>query len=158
MDSPTDAELRSHSAVRRLLSLYGDAVARRDADAVGDLFAEDARVIIAGGPPRNGRTEIVEGLRKTIEAFSFLHQKCDTGLIDAADAVAHARISVMEVNQSVGSSDLNMIFGVYEDEYRRTDAGWRFYRREFTLQFRAVLPTSTSGHMQTFVPTVPFAP
>jgi ketosteroid isomerase-like protein len=133
------ATLVAQNAVRRLLSLYCDAVARRDPDAIWDLFTKDAVVTIADGPDRVGPQEIVEGLRGTISKFSFLHQKCDTGLIDVDGERARARINVLEANRSNDADGMNMIFGTYDDEYRLEQEGWRFQRRRFTLQFRAVL-------------------
>lgn len=151
-------EHQARESIRRLLSLYCDSVARRDADAVGLLFTEDARVRIAGGAERIGRSAIVEGLRGTISQFGFLHQKCDTGLIDVAGDTARSRIGVMEMNQASGASEFNMIFGVYEDEYRLTGEGWRFARRDFTFQYRAILPAAETRHFQEFRPAYPFAP
>jgi SnoaL-like domain len=156
MDHHTEALKRE--AIRRLVSLYCDAVARRDADAVGKLVTDDVRITIAGGPERNGRDAAVAGLQRTIGDYGFLHQKCDTGLIDIdADGTrAHARLGVMELNQAFGAETVNAIFGFYEDEYQLTDSGWRFARREFTLQFRAVLQASECQFLQALTPRFAF--
>ena len=152
------ATLIAERAVRRLISAYCDVVSRRDPDSAGVLFARDARVQIADGPERIGRNEIVEGLRRTMQGFSFLHQKCDTGLIDVEGGLARARIGVFESNRPAGAESLNMIFGTYEDEYRLLEEGWRFYRRRFTLQFRAVLPASEMQQFSDFVPGFSIVP
>jgi len=160
MEMNQQVAIQAREGIRRLISLYCDAVARRDADAVGNLLVDDVHITIAGGPPRIGREAAVAGLRKTIDNFGFLHQKCDTGLIDIDDdgTGARARLGVMELNQAFGADTVNAIFGFYEDEYRLTDGGWRFARREFTLQFRAVLPTAECQFLQTFTPRFSFEP
>ena len=155
MTDTTLATLAAESAIRRLISSYCDAVSRRDADSVRTLFAPDARVQIADGAERVGRETIVEGMRRTIAAFSFLHQRCDTGLIDVAGDRARARLGVFEANRLSGADKLSIFFGTYEDEYSLLEAGWRFYRRRYTLQFRALLPVS---EMQQFSDLVPLFP
>jgi len=150
--------LAAERAIRRLISLYCDGVRRRDADAVGELFAPDARVKIADMPERVGRTEIVEGLRRTISNFSYLHQTCDTGLIDVDGDFARARHGVVEANRPNGSDNLNVIFGAYEDEYRRLEAGWRFHRRRFGLQSRVLLPASDLQEFPAVAAAFSFAP
>jgi ketosteroid isomerase-like protein len=143
-DSERDllATYAAERAIRRLISLYCDAVARRDAAAIGPLFAPDARVRIHDRPERVGRAEIVEGLSNTAKGFSFLHQKCDTGLIDVDGATARARHGVLEINRAHDAPNFNFVFGAYDDEYRLTEEGWRFQRRAFTLQYRVVAPAA----------------
>lgn len=128
------ARLEACEAIRRVLSLYGDAVRRKDPDAIAELFTPDARVTIAGGEPRAGRTEVVEGLRNTASGFAFLSQKSDAGLIDVSGDTARARVGVIEANQPLGTGRINLVFGIYEDEYRLFEGRWRFHRRDFTLQ------------------------
>jgi hypothetical protein len=101
---------------------------------------------------RVGRDAIVEGMRRTITAFSFLHQKCDTGLIDVEGDRARARLGVFEANRLSGADSLGMFFGTYEDEYRLLDEGWLFHRRRYTLQFRALLPVAELQQFPDLVP------
>jgi ketosteroid isomerase-like protein len=142
MDDSLLATLAGERAIRRLISLYCDAVRRGDPDAVGELFTPDASVRIADLPERVGRQEIVEGLRRTMAGFSYLHQTCDTGLIDVKGGLARARHGVIEANRPNGAEALNLIFGAYEDEYRLSEIGWRFHRRRFDLRFRVQLPAA----------------
>lgn len=152
------ATLAAENAIRRLISLYCDAVARGDPDSIAMLFTPDARVRIAHLPERVGREEIVEGLRQTMAAFSYLHQKCDTGLIDVDGDVARARLGVVEFNRSNGADSLNMIFGFYEDELMLLGEGWRFHRRRFTIRYRTVLPASEIQQFPEFLSAFAFAP
>jgi len=158
MSDSLSATLAAERAIRRLVSLYCDAVARRDADSIADLFTPDARVTIAHLPERVGREEIVEGLRRTMTAFTFLHQKCDTGLIDVEGDSARMRMCVTESNRAVGTDSLNTIFGFYEDEFKLIDEGWRFHRRRFTMQARVVVPASEMQEFPELVPAFAFAP
>ncbi len=152
------ATLAAERAIRRLISIYADAASRRDADVAGTLFAPDARVQIAGGAERVGREAIVEGMRRTVTAYSFLHQKCDTGLIDVEGDHARARLGIFEINRLSNADNVAMIFGHYEDEYTLLEAGWRFYRRCFTLQFRTVLPVSEMQQFPDIAPGFAFVP
>jgi ketosteroid isomerase-like protein len=158
MADPMLAALAAERSIRRLIALYCDAVARRDPDSIGVLFTPDARVTIHDMPERVGIGEIVEGLRRMTAVFSYLHQKCDTGLIDVDGDVARTRSLVLEANRANGSDNLNTIFGVYEDEFRLLEKGWRFHRRRFTLQFRAVLAASEIQQFPDFAPAFAFVP
>jgi hypothetical protein len=152
------ATVAAERSIRRLISLYCDAVRRRDPDAAGELFAPDASVRIAEFPERVGRRAIVEGLRRTLSGFSYLHQTCDTGLIDLDGETAHARHGVMEANRPNGVEGLNVIFGAYEDEYRLLADGWRFQRRRFSLDFRVLLPSAELQQFPSVAPGLSFAP
>lgn len=144
-------------AIRRLLSFYGDAVSRKDADAAGPLFLPDARVQIADFPERVGREAIVEGFRRTLSRFSFLHQRCDAGMIEADGDGARARVGVMELNRQIGADTLTMIFGTYEDEYRAVNGIWHFARRRFVFRFRAVLAALEMEELAAFEPSFDIA-
>lgn len=151
------AMLEARDEIRRLVSFYGDAVRRKDPDAIAELFTPDARVIIAGGTERVGRVEIVEGLRKTASGFEFLSQKSDTGMIDIEGPIARARIGVIEANQPIGTTRLNLIFGIYEDEYQVFEGRWRFHRRNFTLQQIVSLDACDIGKFAEFKAAFPMA-
>jgi hypothetical protein len=150
--------LAAERAIRRLIALYCDCVRRHDADSVGSLFTDDARVEIAALPVRVGRQAIIEGLRGTLSAFTYLHQICDTGLIDVDSAIARSRLGVFEVNRPNGSECLNVIMGAYEDEYALSEGGWRFHRRRFNLQSRVLLPSVTAQEWPAIAPGFAFEP
>ncbi|MCB2075704.1 MAG: nuclear transport factor 2 family protein [Novosphingobium sp.] len=152
MTDASVAKLEAENAIRRLVSAYCDAVNRLDADAAGQLFAADAKVRIADFPELCGRDTITEGMRTTFAASSFLRQQCDAILIDVDGDRARSRISVFEVNRKPEVDDLGLIFGFYEDEYALLDGNWRFHRRRYTLQLRALLPASKIQHIPGFAP------
>jgi SnoaL-like domain len=144
--------------IRRLISSYCDAVGRRDAAAAARLFAPDAHVRIAGFPELVGRDAIFEGMCQSFAVTGFLHQRCDSALIDVEGNRARARLSVLEANRKPNQDALGIIFGVYEDDYVLLDEGWRFSRRRYTLQLRTLLPTSKIQQVADFIPSVDFAP
>ena len=134
--------LEAESAIRRLVGLYCDAVNRRDADAAGALFAPDAAIQIADFPGITGAEAIREGMRVSFAHHAFLRQQCDVGLIDVEGEHARARLSVFEASHRAGEDVVSLIFGFYEDEYVRLAAGWRFWRRRYTMQFRSRVPVN----------------
>lgn len=150
--------LISQNDIRRLISGYCDAVSRRDADSVGVLFAADARVQIADFPERVGQVAIIDGLRRTLSSYCFLHQRCDIGLIDVDGDTARARLAVFETNRLNDADKLAMIFGIYEDNYKLIDKAWRFHRRRFTLQLRTMLPVAEIQQFTEFVPMFGMTP
>lgn len=131
--------LEAESAIRRLIGRYADAVNRRDADAAGALFAADAEIAIADFPPLAGAQAIREGLAETFARHAFLRMQCDAALIDVAGDHAAARIGVIEASLRQREGPLSLIFGFYEDSYRRTGQGWRFQTRRYSLQYRCLL-------------------
>lgn len=136
-------------AVKRLIAAYCDAVKRLDANAAGNLFCPDAALKIADYPLLEGKEAITSGMRQTFSQFSFMHQRCDTGLIDIDNDCGFARLDVFEANNPLGKEGIQLIFGTYEDEYRHLEQGWRFYRRRFTLQARSMVPATK---FQAFAP------
>jgi hypothetical protein len=96
-------------------------------------------------------------MRQTFTDYRFMHQKCDTGFIDVEGDTARSRLSVFEVNLPPDTDGAAMIFGVYEDEYRRLEEGWRFAFRRFTFTTSIRLPVTSIQHLQTFTPAFEFA-
>lgn len=152
------ARLQAIENIRRLLSLYSNAVSQRTPEVLAELFAPDARVTIADGPERVGRVEIVAGLERTILAFRYLYQTFDAGLINIEGDTARGRIGIMEMNRPADAQTLNAVFGVYEDQYCCSDERWYFYHRRFTLQYRVAIPASAVWEYGGFTPEVAFLP
>jgi ketosteroid isomerase-like protein len=149
--------LLAENAIRRLIAAYCDAVGRRDADAAGALFAPDCAVRIANGPERTGRDVQIEGMRQSFASFSFLHQRCDHGLIDVDGVRAKARLSVFEVCRKHDAGDIALVFGSYQDNYALLGEGWRFQRRHYSLQMRATVPFAKIQELPGVVPEHFFA-
>ena len=151
------ADVADERAIRRLISLYCDAVARLDADAAAALFAEDAVIRIADYPERAGREKIRSGMRRTFAGFDLLHQRCDTGLIDVSGDRANARMTVFEACRRTGEDSLGLIFGIYEDTYVKLEEGWRFHRRRYSLQAQVGVPLGSIDLVAGFAPELIFS-
>lgn len=155
--SELDTLVAEHG-IRRLISAYCDAVGRRDAAAAAKLFAPDARVRIAGFPEIVGRDAIADGLTQSFAATGFLHMQCDAGLIEVHGDRARARLSVFEANRKPNQEALGLIFGFYEDDYALLQGKWRFLRRHYSLQLRALVPATKMQQTSDFIPAVAFTP
>lgn len=136
------ARLEAESAVRRLVGLYCDAVNRLDADAAGRLFAPDCRVTIAGAPEIAGRDPLIAGMRQSFASFDFLRMQCTVAAVDMEAGGARARLLVFEATHKPGDPDIGLLWGQYEDRYVRLDDSWRFHRRRYSLQLRALVPAT----------------
>ncbi len=121
-------------AIQRLVSCYCDAVHRLDAASCGKLFTPDGSIKIADYPEFRGQEAITAAMAKTFSKFSFIHQRCDTGLIDIDGDEARSRLAVFESSHRQGDEGVQIIYGTYEDEYRLLDEGWRFYQRRYSIQ------------------------
>lgn len=130
--------IEDENAIRRLVALYSDAVTHLDAARAASIYTEDGCVSIAGSEIV-GRTAIEEGIRRTFCTFALLQLIAHGGLIDIDGNCARARWSTIELAVRRESTDLNCIFGRYEDELVRLPEGWRFKKRSFTLAGRTLL-------------------
>ena len=133
-DQSSNDRLADELAIHNLVSRYADAIVRRDAEAWGATWAEDAEWHIFGGVI-TGRIAIVEKWQKFISRLPFIHQQASGGLVsfpaEAESDVASARWYVNEwgVNES-GPGMLTL--GVYHDDYVREGTDWQFQRRVFS--------------------------
>lgn len=117
--------------IRELVDSYGDAVARRDKDDWGATWAEDAEWHIMGEVIK-GRPQIVTFWSNLMAQFSFAGFALAPGAIivngDQADARVYATEELWD-----SSGKVTRINGRYDDVLVRTDAGWRFKRRTYTI-------------------------
>lgn len=127
--------LADEQAIRALTAWYSDAVTHLDAARAAAIYAEDGCVSIAGAE-RHGRAAIEAGMRQSFSAFAVLQLIEHGGVIAVDGDRATARWSTVELTVKQGTSDLNVIFGRYEDTLVRLPQGWRFQRRSFTMAGR----------------------
>jgi len=98
------------------------------------VFTEDCRVSYAG-PGRwiEGRTALVESLRRALAAYSATSHVLGLPEIDfipeSARAVVSTPVHAWHRRRDGGPDFL--LYGRYDDEWRRTDEGWRLAVREF---------------------------
>jgi hypothetical protein len=140
-------ELGSIEELRSLATDYGLTVDDRDGDRFAQLFVEDGELVVPKYPEdlrpvitRSGHEalrKIPDGLRRYDRTF---HQISNHRYeLDGSHAtgtvlcVAH-HVSFGPEAGVGGGTDL-VWFIRYNDSYRRTDAGWKFVRRELHLQW-----------------------
>lgn len=133
-------------AIQQVIAQYSYTFDAKDAQGWAALFTEDALwecVTLEGGPPLNrleGRQAIHDWAVKqhgTIpdNVRSYHHQ---SGILfdELGADTARTRVMVAITSQVPGDkgfkTDVNLT-GVYHDQWRRTDQGWRFSERILKL-------------------------
>jgi ketosteroid isomerase-like protein len=117
--------LKAESGVRQLQAQYIDSVWRKDFDAFGDCFTEDAEWRIAG-KVMCGRAQCVGLLRKMMPAIDRVFITMGTPLLQLEDeGAAIARTYLNEMNASKGVAPIFAI-GIYYDRCVRQGGRWRF--------------------------------
>lgn len=132
-----DAGTRAVVALHRLQAAYGDAVTRRDWDAVRALFEpgavieldlRDREAITLRGP--DALVELVETAlaRFTYFQLTIVNATVD---VDRDDDRATGRLYICEkrLAQDGGWSEA---YGLYRDEYRRHEGSWTIAARRYS--------------------------
>jgi ketosteroid isomerase-like protein len=119
-------------AIRELLETYADAVTRRDADAWGATWAEDAEWSLPDYPEigtTKGRPAIVAMWIEAMKAYPGIMFEAWPGSIEVAGDKATMRSYTAEVydQDAVTLRDR----GVYEDTCVKLDGRWLFASRSF---------------------------
>ncbi|WP_053225786.1 nuclear transport factor 2 family protein [Solirubrobacter soli] len=125
--------LEDREAIRDLLMEYRRALDEKDFDAYADLFGEDGEFVTDGFTVR-GRSQILTMLADlqatgalTVNAGDDRHLVTNVEIEVDGDR-ATARSTWVYVTRESDEPNLAMV-GHYEDQLRRTPAGWRFARR-----------------------------
>ena len=130
-------------AIERLVATYGDAVTRRDTALWRSLWAEDATWIL-GDRTANGIDAVVDLWRNATRALEFIaHVAFPAGLAVDGDR-ARGRWYVQEIIKAQAAGPM-LLFGRYDDDYRREDDRWRFEQRRFSFLFRSTLPADAAA-------------
>ncbi len=118
------------AAIRDLLARYSDAVNRRDAEAWGETWAEDAVWRILHFAPE-GREAIVALWKQLMSGFPFVVQMPSASLLTVSGDEATGRAYLTEHGKGPDGTAL-LTLGVYHDRFRRdADGQWRFTERRF---------------------------
>lgn len=137
-------------ALRRLSDVYADAVDRRDAAALLDVFSADARLVVQpdGGPVQDEWSgEGISGLLQPLERYErTFHQVGGCVFEDDGDAAggvgATGRVHLVAHHYertANGPVDLVM-FIVYHDLYTKRLDGWRIGERRVAVQWTQMHP------------------
>ena len=123
-------EVSDQFAIRNLIETYADAVFRRDAEAWGATWAQDATWHLMGNTVA-GRPAIVGAWSEAMKGFKFVAFFSQPGPIQINGNVATGRVYTNEV--LVDQTDrLFRLVGRYEDTYQKTNGAWLFQTRNYT--------------------------
>jgi ketosteroid isomerase-like protein len=132
--------LEDQDAIWRLFQEYRRQLDRRDFAAYAQLFTEDGEWLGNLGTAR-GPAEIEQLLIRTLEGWSgestaHLHL-VDNAVVDVdVDAGrATAESTWVYITRDFSDNPVLSLIGHYRDVVVRTDAGWKFRRREAYLDF-----------------------
>jgi uncharacterized protein (TIGR02246 family) len=145
-------EIADRLALRQLVEDYAQGVDRADPPAVANLFAEDG-VLLVPRPPeemfptfeRRGRPAIEKAMgtiRRHVATMHLIGAHSVTIDGDHADGVTSCLAHHVTRD---GDRLVDAVWAIrYEDEYARTDEGWKFASRRLWLDWieeRPVLAT-----------------
>ncbi len=130
------------TAIVELVERCAGAVGDGDGDTWAATWVDDATWSLMGT-----EMEGIETIRQTwegaIEMFGGVVQRVHPGTIAVEGDTATGRWLISELT---GTGEV--MLGYYDDEYVRTDDGWRFGRRVFTLVGQGpALPDDTSSEI-----------
>ena len=130
--------------IRNLVARYSNAVAARDEKAWAETWTADA-VWKIGGSETVGRDQIVSTWLGLMDMFETVVQVGHSGEVDVQGDTATGRWMLSELGWGRDGGASSHTVGLYEDTYRRTDAGWRFAERRFN--FLHMGPPDLSGRV-----------
>jgi len=138
------AQMLIEHSCRKLSVDYARYLDFREYDKFTDLFSEDG--FLFAGVPLRGRAEIAAGMCKRSDKLRSRHvlSNIHTEVIDDdhARGVSYLTLYRHIGPESLGSEPIGLSIdgpagvGHYRDEFIRTDAGWRFSRRELEFAFQ----------------------
>jgi uncharacterized protein (TIGR02246 family) len=130
----SDQATADELAIKRLNADYCDAILRRDAQAWGATWADDATWVLMGEPTQ-GRDNIVAQWLATMEGFPVVFHQVTNEQIDIAGDTATQRVYLNEELITADQQALRFV-GVYNDECIRTPQGWRYASRSFGVLYQ----------------------
>ncbi len=133
--------VEAEAAIRQLHARYADAVWRKDLEAFGDCFIEDAEWRI-GGRIQRGREEIVENLRRLLPNFERVLMTFRTPIVHLGDEGISARTYVTE-NNVFSDGRPGCTIGIYYERFALQGDRLRFAWRLFQTYYLG--PADISG-------------
>jgi hypothetical protein len=139
---PELQETIDYIAVRRLQNAYADIVTRRAWEELHDVFVPDIEVVLdtrRGEPLRlRGPQAVGDFIDKAIAEFDFfefviLNTRVQLGHGTGGDPdAASARMWMNELRHELAAGGRwTLVYGLYQDEFRRIDGRWWFAGRRY---------------------------
>jgi ketosteroid isomerase-like protein len=129
--------LSDYVEIRQLNALYNRLADSGDGDAYAQLYTDDAEFHIVGNQTYCGRKEIASAANATKVT---VHVTTEPEIeIDGDSASQRLRMLTVYRAEDLSKNDF-VASGCYLDELKRTQDGWRYYRRrvELDLDINAV--------------------
>jgi len=124
-------ELADLEAIRDLARRYAHCVWQKDVDGAIDLFADDAVMDMGDRPAIEGREALLAEYRATFHLSTF-------------KPFVHNHVIDLDGDRATGTVYLDLRasaegtpmigYGHYIDHYVRTAKGWKFARRQLTME------------------------
>lgn len=133
--------LVAEAGVRQLHAHYVDAVWRKDYEAFGDCFTQDAEWRISGMVLR-GRDDIVWNLKRLLPRFRRVLMTFRTPVLQVGEGTATGRTYVTEQSSLLDGSP-GMTIGTYYERFVDQGDRWRCNWRLFQLHYMG--PEDLSG-------------
>ncbi len=122
------------AAIRQLHARYADAVWRKDAQGLGQCFAEDAEWRV-GGQVMRGRAQIVSFIEGAFPLYRRILMTFRTPIVDlTGEGTAVARTYVTE-NSLFADGTPYAPIGIYFDRFAEAGGRWLFTWRMFQTQY-----------------------
>ena len=120
-------------ALQRLHSAYADTCSRRAFGELADQFLADAEVVVdrrSIDPVRLvGPGALGEFIETNLAPFSFFQFVVLNSHLMLDGAAATGRMWMSELRQDERTGRWSVIYGLYDDRYRRVDGRWWFAHR-----------------------------
>ncbi|MBV9870281.1 MAG: nuclear transport factor 2 family protein [Frankiaceae bacterium] len=131
--------------IRQLIERYANGADRADGEAVAELFADDAELVVWLDPRDAKPTSTRRGPAEIATAISWMERYHATQHvisnsvvdIDGDTARGDTRCTahhVQDQDNDQGPED-RILFIRYSDDFVRVDGSWRFSRRELRVQW-----------------------
>ena len=137
------ARLEARAEIAELLAQYAFLLDDHEFDALGDLFAPDAR-FGSPGSMHVGRDAIVANYRALGEVYRVTLHEARGFVLEFADD-DHARGEVLGFSEQASDQHTVVTSFRYADEYVRLDGRWRFASRQVRTLYAMTHAELASG-------------
>lgn len=120
--------------IQTLLNIYSEAASRGDFASVVETFTEEGSWEVATfGLKFSGHDTIASAQKEFITAMEYLVQMNAPAVIRVDGDKATARSTIRECGKFKDKLEAVEFMGTYVDELERTEKGWKFSKRVFSL-------------------------
>ena len=137
------ARLEARAEITELLARYAFLLDDHEFDAVGELFAPDAR-FGSPGSTHVGRDAIVANYRTLGEVYPITLHEARGFVLEFRDD-EHARGEVLGFSEQASDEHTVITSFRYDDEYVRLDGRWRFASRQVRTLYAMTHAELASG-------------